>query len=71
MAILSETRKGTCRDYNRYILRDDGIVQTTNTWVVTKVIVVSNQRVAGSSPAGGASRVAELTKAHPFLDGER
>ena len=71
MAILSKTRKGMCRDYNRCTHKvGDGIVQTTNIVMVTKVIVVSNQRVAGSNPAGGAnSRVAELKKVTSVLDG--
>ena len=56
MSTLSQARKGRCRDYNDDILlgdaKDDGIVQTTNRFfLVVKTIVVSNQRVDGSSPS--------------------
>ena len=58
MSTLSQARKGRCRDYNDDILlgdaKDDGIVQTTNRFIlVMKIIVVSNRSVAGSIPAVG------------------
>ena len=58
MSTLSQARKGRCRDYNDDILlgdaKDDGIVQTTNRFIlVVKTIVVSNRSVAGSIPAVG------------------
>jgi len=54
MSTLSQARKGRCRDYNDDILlgnaKDDGIVQTTNRFIlVVKTIVVSNIEVDSSS----------------------
>jgi len=58
MPTLSQARKGRCRDYNDDILlgyaKDDGIVQTTNRFIlVMKIIVVSNRSVDGSNPSVG------------------